>query len=333
MFLTLVVLALIYAFLNGYRDSSSILAGVIASRSMKPRLALYLVAAADLISPFFFGLAVARSIATGLIDLSMINLQTIVIAMFSAVLWSLFSWWQGIPSSSTHAMIGGLLGAALIEHGPSVIVLSGLAYVVLPLLLAPIIGFLAAFLGMKILILLFAHATPKINITFRRIQIFTMVTLAMSNSSNDAQKSMGIIAIGLLLAGKTSSFTIPFWVIVICAVALALGASRGDWRQIRTLGRNIYLIQPSNALVSQLTSTGLIFIASALGMPVSTPHVISSALIGAGASERLNKVRWQVAGEMVTTWMLTIPATMIVSSMLFMVMTGLNTIANFIHQI
>lgn len=324
MLLVLVILALFYAFLNGYRDSSSILAGVIASRAMRPLWALYLVALADLIAPFIFGSAVARSITTGLVNISAITLDTIVIAMIAAVGWSLFSWWRGIPSSSTHALIGGLLGATLITKGPESILTGGLFYVILPLFLAPLLGLVLGFLVMGLLLSAFSGSTPRVNTLFRRLQVITMLALAMSNSSNDAQKSMGVIALGLFLAGKLPSFSIPLWVLAACAITLAIGASRGDWRQIRNLGGKIYRIRPLNALASQAASSALILAASGMGMPVSTPHVISTALMGTGASERINKVRWHVASEMFTTWALTIPATMVVSALIFMGMAALH---------
>ena len=317
MLILLIVLALFYAFLNGYRDSSSILSGVIASRAVNPRIALLLIGVADLIAPFLFGFAVARSIATGLIDTSAIELSTITLGMASAVIWSLFSWWQGIPSSSTHAMIGGLLGAALITHGTKAIITSGLLNIILPLLLAPIIAFIIGLLLMHFFYIIFYFATPKITVFFQRSQVATMILLALANSSNDAQKSMGAIALGLVLAGRMTSFAVPSWVLISCAVALALGGSIGDWRQIRNLGGRIYRIKPMNALDSQITSIVLISIASILGIPVSTPHVISSAIVGSGAAERINKIRWSVVGEMVTTWLVTIPVTGIFSCLIY----------------
>jgi PiT family inorganic phosphate transporter len=323
--LTLLIgLALFYSFFNGYRDSSSILAGVLASRAMRPTVALYLVAAAELIAPFFFGSAVARAVTTGLVDAAAISLSTVVIAMLAAVAWSVFCWWRGIPSSSTHALIGGVVGATWIIHGGRAILTRGLLYAVLPLLVAPLVGLLLGFLMMGLLLLVFRRATPKVNTGFRKIQVVTAVLLAMSNSANDSHKSMGIIALGLVLAGNAPSFAVPVWVLAACAAAMALGASRGDWRQIRNLGGKVFRIRPLNALASQLASTGVVLSASALGMPVSTSHIISTALMGSGASERVNKVRWHVAGEMATAWILTIPATMAVSVLIFLAATGLN---------
>ena len=319
----LVGLALLYSFLNGYRDSSSILAGVIASRAMRPRVALYVIAAAEFVAPFFFGSAVTRSVTTGLVNTSAVGLDTVVVAMVAAVAWSLFCWWRGIPSSSTHALIGGILGAALILDGPQAILSKGVVFLVLPLAVAPIIGFLVGFALMGLLLFAFSHATPRINGVFRDLQVVTAVLLGMSNSANDAHKSMGIIVLGLVLAGHLSSFQVPYWVMVACAGALAIGASSGDWRQIRNLGGKIYRIRPLNALASQITSSAIVLVASAFGMPVSTSHIITTALMGSGASERINKVRWHVAGEMVTTWVVTIPATMAVSMLILLAVSGI----------
>jgi PiT family inorganic phosphate transporter len=319
----LIGLAVFYAFFNGYRDSSSILAGVLASRAMRPRVALYLVGAAELIAPFLVGSAVARAVTTGLVDASLIALNTLVIAMAAATVWSLLCWWLGIPSSSTHALIGGLVGAAWMIHGWRSVIVAGLVRVVLPLLAAPFVGFIVGFLVMGLLVLIFSGATPRINVLFRRLQVVTAVLLAMSNSANDVQKSVGIITLGLVLAGEATGFQIPLWAIAACALAMAFGASRGDWRQIRNLGGKVFRIRPLNALASQAASTAVVLSASAFGMPVSTSHIISTALMGSGASERVNKVRWHVAAEMATAWVLTIPATMAVSVVIFLASNSL----------
>lgn len=324
---TLIGLTLLYSFLNGYRDSSSILAGVIASRAMRPRVALYLVAAGEFIAPFFFGSAVTRSVTTGLVNTSAVSLATIVVAMAAAVAWSFFCWWRGIPSSSTHALIGGLLGAALILDGPQAILSGGVIFILLPLIIAPILGFVAGFLLMAFLLWAFSSATPRINGVFRDMQIVTALLLGMSNSSNDAHKSMGIIVLGLVLAGQLSAFQIPLWVMAACAGVLAIGASLGDWRQIRNLGGKVYRIRPVNALASQLTSSAVVLAASAFGMPVSTSHIITTALMGSGSAERINKVRWNVAGEMVITWVVTIPATMAVAMLILLAITGFDKVS------
>jgi inorganic phosphate transporter, PiT family len=314
MLILLIILALIYAFLNGYRDSSSILAGVIASRAMQPRLALYLVGLAEFIAPFLFGVAVARTVATGVVVPSAITLNTLVVAMIAALTWTLIAWWQGIPSSSSHALIGGLLGAALVVGGVEAIQIGGLYKVILPLFLAPPLGMVVGYLAMLFFLGIFGNTSPRINTLFRRLQILTMVALALSHSSNDSQKSMGIIALGVFLSGNTSVVHVSSGIVAACALAIALGASRGDWRLIRTLGGKIYRIRPVNALASQTASAGVVLSAALLGAPVSTSQVISMALMGAGAAERVNKVRWQVGRDMLVTWGLTIPATIAIAA-------------------
>lgn len=333
MLIALIGLALTYSFLNGYRDSSSILSGVIASRAMRPRLALYLVAAAEFVAPFLYGAAVARSITTGLVNSSVVTLGTIVIAMIAAVLWNVFCWWRGIPSSSTHSLIGGVVGATLIIDGPQAILGRGVLYNVLPLFIAPVIGLIVGWILMGVLLWAFSGATPRVNSLFRRLQVVTALLLAMSNSANDSHKSMGIIVLGLILAGKTTSIELPLWVMVACAAAISIGASLGDWRQIRILGGKVFRIRPLNALASQTTSAAVVIVASAFGMPVSTSHIISTSLMGSGAAERINKVRWHVASEMATTWILTIPATMAVSMLIFLLATGISRFgASFLGQ-
>jgi PiT family inorganic phosphate transporter len=321
MLFLIILLALIYAFLNGYRDSSSILAGVIASHAMHPRLALYLSAVAEFIAPFIFGAAVARTVATGLVKPSELTLGALAIAMLAALTWTVLAWRLGIPSSSSHALIGGLLGATLITSGPQAIQPGGLARVLLPLLIAPPLGLLFGFLTMHLLLFLFRYAPPAINTLFRRLQILTMLGLATAFSANDTQKSIGIIILGLVLAGRLNSFHAPMGVIFACATALALGASRGDWRLIRTLGGKIYRVRPLNALASQAASAGVVMGAALGGAPVSTSQVISMALLGSGAAERVNKVRWQVGTEMLVTWGLTIPVTMGIACSIYLVTT------------
>jgi PiT family inorganic phosphate transporter len=317
MLLALIVLTLVYAYLNGYRDSSGILSGVLASRAMHPRSALFLAAAAEFAGPFLFGLAVARTIATGLIDPAAVSLESVVAAVLAALLWTLFAWWRGIPSSSSHALVGGLLGAALLASGPSAIIPGGLLRVLLPLFLAPPLGFLVGSMAMHLLLFAFSGATPKVNTLFRRLQILTMASLSLAHSANDSGKAIGLITLGLLLAGRLEGFVPPLWVVAACAAAIALGAARADWRLIRTLGGKIYRVRPINALASQVASTGVVLGSSLTGAPVSTSQVISMALMGSGAAERMNKVRWQVGAEMLLTWGLTIPASMALAAALF----------------
>ena len=312
----LILFALIFAFINGLRDSSSILVGVISSRALPSRLALNLCGAAELVAPFLFGVAVAKALTTGLVNPKAVSLGAITAAIAAALIWTVFAWMRGIPSSSSHALVGGILGAALMVSGPQSIITSGLYKVVLPLFLAPLLGLAAGYGMMNIILFASQNANPRVNRLFQRMQIVTMLSLALAHSANDAQKSMGIITLGLLLSGNISSFEVPLWVIALCAGAIAFGASRGDWRLMRTLGRKIYVIRPINALASQAASTLVILLSAILGVPVSTSQVISMALMGAGGAERMNKVRWQVGVEMLITWFLTVPVTMLIAALL-----------------
>ncbi|MBU0510171.1 MAG: inorganic phosphate transporter [Chloroflexi bacterium] len=313
----LIAASMIFDFLNGFHDSSNIVATVIASRALPPRMALYMTAVAHFVAPFLFGVAVANTVGKGLIDPSAITTSVVIAAVLSAILWNLITWLIGIPSSSSHALLGGLLGSAIIAEGVGVIHLDGLLKILLALFISPPLGLLVGFLFMHLVMFLSRGATPKINNLFKRLQIFTSLGLALSHGSNDAQKTMGIITMGLVTAGVQDSFHVPIWVIAICAGAIALGTAFGGWSLIKTLGGRIYKIRPVDAFASQAASAAVILGAALVGGPVSTTQVVSSAIMGVGAAERVNKVRWLVGQEMLVTWVLTIPTTAIVSALIY----------------
>lgn len=315
----LIALALVFDFLNGFHDSSNIVATVISSRALRPRAALYMTAAAEFVAPFIFGVAVANTVGKDLIHPQAITTPVVIAAVMAAVLWNLLTWFLGIPSSSSHALVGGLLGAAILYQGFAVVQLSGLIKILAALLISPPLGLLFGYLIMILVTNLFRDAGPRINLAFKRMQILTSLSLALSHGTNDSQKTMGIITLGLVTAGVQQGFHVPLWVIGASASAIALGTVFGGWRLIRTLGGRIYKIRPVHAFTSQAASAGVILGASLLGGPVSTTQVVSSSIMGAGAAERLNKVRWQIAFNMVITWLLTIPLTGVVSAVIFLV--------------
>ncbi|MFO7623505.1 MAG: anion permease [Anaerolineales bacterium] len=317
LFVILVVAAIIFDFLNGFHDSSNIVATVIASRALKPRATLYMTAVAHFIAPFIFGVAVATTVGKGLIEPTAINPNVAIAAAFGAILWNLFTWYIGIPSSSSHALIGGLLGSAILAKGVGVVQLGGLLKILAALFISPPLGLLVGYIFMQITLQLFKSATPKINIVFKRMQILTSLSLALSHGTNDAQKTMGLITLGLVTAGYQETFHVPLWVIAVSAGAIALGTALGGWRLISTLGGRIYKIRPVHAFTSQAASAGVIFSAALLGGPVSTTQVVGSSIMGAGAAERVNKVHWQVGQNMLTTWLVTIPANMILAALLY----------------
>ena len=314
-----IILAAVFDFLNGIHDSSNVVATMISSRAFSPQVALGVTAIAEFVGPFIFGVAVANTVGNGIVSSSSIDIRIILAALVSAILWDLLTWFLGFPSSSSHALIGGIIGSVTIAGGWKVIQLPGLEKVLITLFTSPLIGFVAGFLLLRLILLLSWKATPRINGFFKRSQILTGITLALSHGANDAQKTMGVITLALVTTHYLDSFKVPLWVIFLCASMIALGTAVGGWRLIRTLGGRIYKIKPVDGFASQLTSALVILGSSLLGGPVSTTQVVSSAILGVGAGERANKVRWGVAQEIAMAWLLTIPATALVAAGLFWV--------------
>ena len=310
----LITLAIGFDFLNGVHDSSNIVATMISSRAIQPRVALAMTAVAEFSGPFIFGVAVANTIGSEIVDPNFLNIGTIIAGLLSAILWNLITWKLGIPSSSSHALIGGLIGAVVISAGFRAIKMAGVTKVLVVLFTSPIIGLFAGMLFANLIFLLSWKATPKVNTLFKRLQIITSLGLALSHGTNDAQKTMGVITLGLLITGQITSFVVPMWVIVICAAAIALGTSVGGWQLIRTLGAKFYKIRPIHGFASQATSAAVILTASLIGGPVSTTQVVSTAIMGVGAAERVNMVHWGVAGEILIAWIITIPSTALVGA-------------------
>jgi PiT family inorganic phosphate transporter len=312
--IAVIILALGFDFLNGIHDSSNVVATMISSRAIPPRLALGITAIAEFLGPFIFGVAVATTIGHEVVSADAINTQVLLATLMSAILWNLLTWYLGFPSSSSHALVGGFIGAVVIDAGWNALETKGLEKILLALFTSPLIGYLIGFLALRLIMLLCWNATPRINRLFKRGQILTAIALALSHGANDAQKTMGIITLALITGNYLDKFVVPMWVILLCAIMISLGTALGGWRLIRTLGGRFYKIRPLDGFASQLSSTIVILTASILGGPVSTTQVVSSTIMGVGAAERANKVRWGVAGEIVTAWILTIPATALVSA-------------------
>lgn len=325
----LIGLALLFDFLNGLHDSSNIVATMISSRAFRPQTALTVTAIAHFIGPFLFGVAVAKTIGSEVVQAESITIEVIIAALVGAILWNLLTWFLGIPSSSSHALIGGIIGAVAIGAGIGAIKLEGMEKVLIALLASPIIGFLLGFLITRIIFFLARTATPKINTFFKRSQIITALALAFSHGTNDAQKTMGVITLGLVIGGYLTDFQVPIWVIALSAGAIALGTAFGGWRLIKTLGGKFYKIRPVHSFASQLTSALVILGASLVGGPVSTTQVVSSAIIGVGSSERVSKVRWGVAEEIITAWIITIPATGLVSAGIYWLLVNVPALQRF----
>ena len=318
--IAVIVLALLFDFLNGIHDSSNVVATMISSRALSPRVALGMTALANFFGPFIFGVAVAETIGHEIVAAETINTQVLLAALASAIFWNLFTWYLGFPSSSSHALVGGFIGAVVIGVGWQAILLHGLEKILIALFISPIVGFVIGFIALRVILLLCWQATPRVNVFFKRGQIFTALALVLSHGTNDAQKTMGIITLALVTGGYLKDFAVPVWVIIICAGMIAFGTSVGGWKLIRTLGGKFYKIRSVHGFASQLASAVVIMGASLVGGPVSTTQVVSSAIMGVGAAERVNKVRWGVAQEIATAWLLTIPATALVAAGIYWVL-------------
>ena len=321
--LAAILLALAFDFLNGVHDSSNVVATMISSRAVSPRLALGTTAVANFVGPFVFGVAVATTIGHEVVQATAINIIVILAALLSAIIWDILTWWLGFPSSSSHALIGGILGAVLVGAGWQAIEVPGLQKILIALFASPIIGFVLGFIALKVVMALSWNATPRINQWFKHGQVLTGLALALSHGTNDSQKTMGIITLALVTGGFLDTFVVPLWVIVLCASMIALGTAIGGWRLIRTLGGKIFKIRPLDGFTSQLASASVILAASLVGGPVSTTQVVSSAIMGTGAAERANKVRWGVAQEIAVAWFLTIPASALMAAGMYSVLSRL----------
>jgi len=309
-----IALALVFDFLNGMRDASNIVATMISSRAFGPRTALGIAAVAEFLGPFLFGITVAKTIGDEIVQSSALTLTVIASALIGAILWNLITWYLGLPGSSSHALVGGMIGAVVVGAGLNAIKFAGLNIVLLALFIVPLIGFVVGFLTTRLIYFLARGASPSINELFKRGQWLTALVMAFGQGTNDAQKTMGIIALSLVIGGALPAFQIPVWVIVVSAAGISIGTSLGGWRLIRTLGGRFYKIRPLHSFSTQLSSAGVILAASLFGVPVSASQVVSSAIIGVGSAERASKVRWSVADDIMTAWLITIPASGLLSA-------------------
>ena len=310
-----VTLALLFAFINGFHDSANLVATAISARAMTPRWAFALAALAVLAGPFLFGTAVATTIGAGVVNPQAIHSGVIVAALLSAITWNLATWLLGIPSSTSHALIGGILGAALLENGTTVLQIAGLEKVAVALFVSPVAGFVGGYVLMKVVLFLVRGATPSINGVFRRLQVLAVIGLGLAHGTNDAQKAIGIITLSLVVGGTLPEFRVPLWAITAGATTLALGVGLGGWRVIHTMGDRFYKIRPMHGFTAQSTAMGVLLAATFWGGPVSTTQVVNTAIWGVGAAERIGKVRWSTAADIAWAWVLTIPITMLLGAL------------------
>ncbi len=318
--LVVLALAVVFDYINGFHDTANAIATSVSTRALRPSHAIALSATANFVGALS-GTAVAQTIASGLATTPEGHDGQVVVAaaLVGAITWNLITWRLGIPSSSSHALIGGLLGAVLVSVGPGAIIVEGVRdKVLVPLVLSPVLGIGLGFLFMVVLLNVFKRANPRrLNERFRRLQVLSASYMAFSHGSNDAQKTMGIMTLALFTAGAIPSLDVPLWVILLAATAISLGTAAGGWRIIKTMGQRVVKLDPVHGFAAETTAASIIFGASHLGMPVSTTHVISSSIMGVGSSDRFSAVRWGVAGNIVLAWVLTIPASAAVAALAY----------------
>ena len=310
-----IVVALLFDFTNGFHDTANAVATSVSTRALSPRMAVLIASVANLAGAFVTT-AVAKTVGKGIIDTGLATPKTVLAALVGAIAWNLLTWWLGLPSSSSHALIGGLIGAALAQSGEKGVLWHGVAHkVVIPALWAPTIAFGAAFLLLLAIYWVFQWMTPGLaNRSFRLGQLASGTWVAFTHGANDAQKTMGVIALALYAHGSIDTFYIPRWVQVAAGLAIAAGTYSGGWRIMRTLGQRVFQMDPPAGFAAQATAGAVIYASTHYGYPLSTTHVVSGAVMGAGATKRLSAVRWGVAGNMLIAWVLTIPAAAVVAA-------------------
>ncbi|MGM1049873.1 MAG: anion permease [Bacillota bacterium] len=317
-----VFLALAFDFINGFHDTANAIATSVSTRALKPRTAIIMAASMNFLGAMLFT-GVAKTIGGSVADPTTLDngIEVVIATLISAIIWNLVTWWFGIPSSSSHALIGALAGAVFVGAGSDKLNYAGFTDIVLALILSPIIAFVVGYLIMQLLKVIFAKKSPHtVNKGFRTMQIFTAALQSFTHGTNDAQKAMGIITFALVTSGQLSEMEVPFWVKLSAATAMALGTSVGGWKIIKTMGTKIFKIEPINGFAADFTGASVIFSATLLHLPISTTHAITSAILGVGSAKRFSAVKWSLAGRIVITWFITIPITALLAGLIFKIL-------------
>ncbi|QAY67020.1 inorganic phosphate transporter [Paenibacillus protaetiae] len=320
-----VLLALGFDFINGFHDTANAIATSVSTRALKPRVAILLAATMNFVGAITFT-GVAKTIGSGIADPAKLEhgVQVVIAALISAIVWNLATWWFGIPSSSSHALIGSLTGAVIASAGFSSVNAGGFVDIVKALIFSPLIAFTIGFIVMWLLKMIFARRSPhQINKGFRFGQIITAAFQSFSHGTNDAQKAMGIITFALVTAGIQDHFEVPLWVKLAAAASMALGTSIGGWKIIKTMGTKIFKIEPINGFAADVSSAAIILTATMIQLPVSTTHVITSSILGVGSAKRFSSVRWTLAGRIVISWVITIPITILFAAVVYWIIEAL----------
>jgi len=318
----LIGVALVFDYINGFHDAANSIATVVSTRVLSPGQAVVWAAFFNFVAAFGFGTAVAKTIGNGMIDIHAVTFGVIFGGLVGAIVWDLITWYFGLPTSSSHALIGGYAGAAVARYGFGAIIPSGWTKTLVFIVIAPLIGLVLGFLLTVAIMWIFQRKSPKsVDKTFRRLQLVSAAAYSLGHGTNDAQKTMGIIAGVLFTAGYIKTFSIPIWVILAAHSAIGLGTLSGGWRIIHTMGSKITKLQPVGGFAAETAGAITLFLASSFGIPVSTTHTITGAIVGVGATRRLSAVRWGVAGRIVWAWILTIPMAAIMGAVTYWIVT------------
>ena len=318
--LLLIFLALTFDFLNGFHDSANSIATVVSTRVLSPKVAIVWAAFFNFVAFLFFGLHVANTIGKGIVDIAIVDQQTIFGALIGACAWNVITWYLGLPTSSSHALIGGMIGSGLVKAGPASLMWKGILKTVTFIFISPVMGLaLGLILGIAVYWLFRNSAPLQVDHIFRKGQLASAALYSLGHGGNDAQKTMGIIASLLFSAGLLGNkFHIPFWVVIVCHTAIALGTMFGGWRIVKTMGQKVAKLKPVDGFCAEFGAAITLFISSAFGIPVSTTHTITGAIMGVGSIRRLSAVKWGVAGRIVWAWILTIPCSAAISALSYM---------------
>ncbi len=316
-----VVTALVFDYINGFHDAANSIATVVSTRVLSPGQAVIWAAFFNFAAAFIFGTAVAKTVGSGMIDISIVTSSVILAGLIGAIVWDLITWFYGLPTSSSHALIGAYAGAAIAKAGQAALIPAGWTKTLLFIVLAPMIGFALGFVFMVVIMWVMRPFAPsRVDRYFRKLQLLSAALYSLGHGANDAQKTMGIIAGALFAGGYIREFTIPLWVEMAAYTAIALGTLSGGWRIIHTMGSKITRLQPVGGFAAETAGAVSIFTATALGVPVSTTHTITGAIIGVGSTRRLSAVRWGVAGQIVWAWVLTIPASAVIAAGMYYIL-------------
>ncbi|TBR11058.1 MAG: inorganic phosphate transporter [Candidatus Nitrosotenuis sp.] len=309
-----IIAALFFDFINGFHDAANSIATVVGTRVLKPLQAVTLAAVANFAGPFLFGVAVATTIGKGIINPDFVTIYIILGALAGAIVWNLITWWWGLPSSSSHALVGGIIGAGIAGAGTHAIIFDGLTKVATGIIVSPIVGLIGAFLLATLIITIFAKKKPgKVNSAFGKLQLVSSTYFSLTHGANDGQKTMGVIALILLTEGVITEFEIPYYVILMAALAISLGTFFGGWRIVKTMAVKITQLKPYQGFAAETGGATILAVLAQAGIPASTTHAISGAIMGAGAVRRASAVRWGIGKRIVWAWIITIPASAAVS--------------------